>query len=356
MPYCFTGITKVTSADNPNQGRDKWNSNFESLAEAVCFSLTGSTTGNTIVQSGDNNINVQGAISVPPIYTISLNESISASSISADTYYIGNQPFTAVTSGMTYTNSDPTPVSIGGIPAGSTFSNQTMEQMWNALLYPYQAPAFTSFGRTNLQNTYEVGQNIDIGSQTFSWNISNSSNVSADTVTIIQNISPTTTLYGPGPNSSPQTISVTATFSASTPSSVTLYTISAINTNGNSLSTSISANWRHKIYWGTHPSFSLPNNTEILNADGAGIAPGNEFSTSRNQTRDGIDGNGDYLFFAWPTSFGNPTFVINGLPSSAWTKIGDEISFTNSQGFVHTYDVWISDTAQNSPITTFTIN
>jgi hypothetical protein len=362
MSFCFTGITKVNQHHNPDEGRNIWNTNFENVGCAISSLTISANTGSTIVVSDDNNIEVllSGA-SAPPIYAVSLSDniildSISSTTISADTYYIGSEPLTGITSGLTFTNLSPTPTSIGGISAGSTFSAQTMEEMWNTLLYPYQTPAFTSFNRTNLSATYEVGQTIIIGPQTFTWSTSNSSNVSANTISITQNITPITTLYGPSNNVGSTAITLSDTYSAGTSTTTTLYTISGVNTNGTPFSSTISRSWRHKRYWGTHPTFTLPDNTEILNADGAGVGVGNEFSTTRNQTRNGIDGGGDYLFFAWPTSFGNPTFVINGLPNTAWTKIGDTISFTNSQGFVHTYDVWISDTAQNSPIITFIIN
>ena len=40
---------------------------------------------------------------------------------------------------------NPTPETIGGIPVGSTFSNKTMKELWDMLLYKYLAPAFSSF-------------------------------------------------------------------------------------------------------------------------------------------------------------------------------------------------------------------
>jgi len=42
-----------------------------------------------------------------------------------------------------YTNPDPTPITVGGIPAGSSFLNDTMTEMWDALLYPELFPALT---------------------------------------------------------------------------------------------------------------------------------------------------------------------------------------------------------------------
>ena len=41
---------------------------------------------------------------------------------------------------INYTNPTAVPFTLGGITAGETFSNQTMKQMWDNLLYPFQPP------------------------------------------------------------------------------------------------------------------------------------------------------------------------------------------------------------------------
>jgi hypothetical protein len=45
--------------------------------------------------------------------------------------------------GGTFTNATPTPVTLGGITAGSTFSAATVQQLFDQLLYPYIAPTVT---------------------------------------------------------------------------------------------------------------------------------------------------------------------------------------------------------------------
>lgn len=52
----------------------------------------------------------------------------------------GNTGSTGV---VVFTNPNPTPNTVGGIPAGSSFNNRTMQEMWNALLYPIQYPILT---------------------------------------------------------------------------------------------------------------------------------------------------------------------------------------------------------------------
>lgn len=84
-----------------------------------------------------------------------------------DGYWI-NTGATSILSGGTisdvyYTNSTQTPTTIGGILSGSSFSAQTMQQMFDLLLYPELFPSLTSpsvsISLTVLSN-YEVGVSI----------------------------------------------------------------------------------------------------------------------------------------------------------------------------------------------------
>ncbi len=119
--------------------------------------------------------------------------------------------------------------------------------------------------------------------------------------------------------------------------------------------------WRWKRYWGAFasafppgdPSFSI-SDAQILALTGAGVGSGNEFATSRQKTYNGIDGGGDYLVFAFPSSWGVPVFKINGLTSTAFTKVRDD-AFINASGGTTTYQVWVSDTEYNSPVASFVI-
>jgi len=337
MPYCFTGITKVTPNDNPNEGREIWNENFYNISCAISSLALSSNTGSTIVVSGDDNIDVQlSGVSTPPIYAVYLNDdivlnSISSSTISADTYYIGSEPLTSVTSGLTFTNLNPTPTTIGGISAGSTFNSQTMEEMWNSLLYPYQAPAFTSFSRTNLLSTYEVGQTIDIGSQTFSWTTSNPSNVSANTISIVQNITPITTLYGPSANLGSTAITLSASYSSATPTTTTLYTISGVNTNGNTFNSIISRNWRFRVYYGTS-SLTILTEPDIISLSNNPLS--NSFSGTYSFAA------GDYKYFCYPSSFGTATTFKDSLTNlDVPMETPYLVSVTNIYGVTTNYRV-----------------
>src|ERR1019366_8819888 len=82
---------------------------------------------------------------------------------------------------------------IGGIPAGSTFSNVTISQMFTNLLYPYQYPAFSSFSIAGQSQTLEAGATLAGGSRTFNWGTTNSGNINANTI-IIEDITTSTIL------------------------------------------------------------------------------------------------------------------------------------------------------------------
>lgn len=90
-------------------------------------------------------------------------------------------------------------------------------------------------------------------------------------------------------------------------------------------------------HWGASTNPSLTS-AQIL------ALPSSELASSRNQTRT-MAGNNEYLYFAWPASFGDPTFVVNGLTSTAWIKT--VVNHTNALGFTQSYFVFRSTFLQN---------
>lgn len=199
---------------------------------------------------------------------------------------------------LTYTNATPMPEEVGGYPAGTTFNAQTIQQMFDGLLYPYQHPAFTAFARTNLAATYEVGASIPIGSQTFTWTTSNPTNIVADTVEITQNFAPETVVYGPDENTGVEAITLIDTITSNSPASILLYTIEAENTQGNTISATISSSWRFRTFHGTSVSTSLNE---------AGIEGLLSNPLSANFTGTKSFAAGGYKYICYPASFGTAT-------------------------------------------------
>ena len=102
------------------------------------------------------------------------------------------------------------------------------------------------------------------------------------------------------------------------------------------------------------PEIPIISDSVIKSLNGAGVSPGYVLTNTFSKTYVNINGGGMYLVFAWPSVFGTPSFVVNGLLSTAFTKVrgvSNLNSFTNELGFTSNYDVWVSNTAQNSPLT-----
>lgn len=110
------------------------------------------------------------------------------------------------------------------------------------------------------------------------------------------------------------------------------------------------ASTKRWIFWGSLPVNTSPSDEDILSLDGAGVGIGRALSNNLNYIFDGIDGGGDYLIFAFPTSFGSAIFISGGLEVNAYTKIRSNSPFTNHLGETINYDVWVGDTRQNSSI------
>lgn len=146
------------------------------------------------------------------------------------------------------------------------------------------------------------------------------------------------------------------------PNTNTIYTME-VSDGQSPRQASVSINYMSDRFWGAlgddglgNPATDLADFLANPPTDAQIRALSNELSNTLVQNRNGINGAGQFLAFHWPTSFGEPVFLINGLPNSAYTKVRDNVDFTNADGYTEKGDLWMSNTAQNSPIATFQIN
>jgi hypothetical protein len=123
-------------------------------------------------------------------------------------------------------------------------------------------------------------------------------------------------------------------------SSNTTYTITG-GDGTNTDSASAALNFRSRRWWGTS-ALDTFTGADILNLQN------NELNTNRQQTR-AINGGGNYIWFAFPTSFGIPTYNVNGLPNTAFTRT--TVSHTNAAGNTQDYYVIRTNTIQNGTLT-----
>ena len=171
-----------------------------------------------------------------------------------------NKAYVDANAGSTYTNATPTPVTLNGILAGSTFLNQTLQQMFDQLLYPYQNPAFNSF-TSALFTTYEVGQNLPSGLQTINYIVSNPSNIKVQPPNVGV---PSSNIPGVTFPSAPFLLIASGNFQINIPAltnsvTPTSFTVSLQGTNTNLVNFNTSNTFfvRQRVYWGQNSSVSL---------------------------------------------------------------------------------------------------
>jgi hypothetical protein len=250
-----------------------------------------------------------------------------------------------------YSNPLPTPNTVGGIPAGTTFSERTMKQMWDALLYPYIAPAASLSGGF----TREFG---DSNAITLSWSVTKRS----ESITTI--VVDGTPVVATGNNQSgtkattvPQNINTTFTM-----------TVSDIPNGSSTVNATTAAAWTNRRYWGTLPVghvlttvSSLPFTNANISSLSSDINGGLVGGTGFIQTRT-IATNFDYVVFIFPHNSVNfstnpPRVSIGGFGNNNWIKTRSNVQFTNQFGYTGTnYDVWIFGNTQAPNTFTYVIS
>lgn len=270
----------------------------------------------------------------------------------------------SLTFSVDYNRTTPTNISVGGISTGSTF-NGSVQDVLDRLLYPYVGPAASLTSWSQKEYGDPSGYTFNL-----SWSVTQNSNsiISITVSGVTKPLSPFSGVH-----------SVTSTHSSVNPnsSSGTQQTyFMSVSDNTTSTNASTTVTWLNKVYWGridllsiqnpnltTNPGSaslvgSLVNSTLIQGLNGAGAngaAFGSIVSNTKNRTLLNINGSGQHLIFAWPSNISgaySPLFTVNGLPNTAFTRVKNNWAFTNQYSFNGSdYEVWVSNTIQNSPIT-----
>lgn len=274
----------------------------------------------------------------------------------------------SVASPYFYNPNPTTATNFSGIPKGTTFSTpQTVQDMFNALLYPYNPPILSLSGPGGVITDREFGAQQTVQ---LSWSVTKTSN-SISSIYVVDQFFP--------PNTTNGTKLTTGYFNSDSIYTRNTFTMS-VNDGKTTTSINTSFEWMNKIYWGSveipsKPNFTIASdrnesqelinsvlseapfgtdiNRTILGLTGAGSGSGSALSKTKDRTYDNIDGRGRYLIFAWPSNLPNalePTFLIGANISSAFTKLKTKLDLINSYNIVTAYEVWVSNTAYNSPI------
>lgn len=252
-------------------------------------------------------------------------------------------------------------LAVGGVTTGSTFSG-TIQNVLDSIFYPYVAPSPNILSLANR----EFGGPLSV-SLNYSVSLGSDSLVPS---TLVVNGVPKlfppyfgVSLASSTHSSSPLSVSQSSSF------------VISVNDGSNVVTFTQSFYWLNRIYWGriNLTAISNPNLTEspgaiatvaslctdgailALNGAGAnGLMYGSELSVTKERIYNDIDGQGQYLLFAWPSTFPGstePVFRVNGNINTAFSNVRTSSPLVNTYGFSGTdYEVWVSNTRYFSSV------
>lgn len=305
----------------------------------------------------DNNQNLIRAINVrDAVYTLYeyTNTIVASSSVTASLIYNSATPSTYVGN-------------VGGVSQGSTFSG-SIQDVLDRIFYPYVAPSSSISLVSTTPREFGSSNNV-----TLSWSVVRNSNTITPPIIIDRSPIPILIYISPTGNSQTDTVNTSGTHSLTPGVSYSNTFTITVGDGTSTTSSSIDLVWMNRIYWGrinlssinpnltTNPGSaslvgSFCTDSIIKGLDGADAnnqAFGSLLSTTKDRTYNGIDGNGWHLIFAWPSNVAGaftPTFTVNGMISTAFTRVRTNSPFSNNFSFVSNYEVWVSNTLQNSPL------
>ena len=221
-----------------------------------------------------------------------------------------------------YVGTSPTTVTVGGLPAGSAISGETLSMVLQQILVPYINPSFSSFSMSGQATAVEVGTTLS-GSKSFTFGFNTIANVIANTMTIYD-VTANVALATGLPLTSPQSATI-ATVTNTSPSSYSWCGVATATSTNTFYSGNFTVNWLYRMYWGDSTT--------------ANLAASDILALSSNSLTSGFAGTysfaaGGYKFFSWPDSFGSPTATTgfkdtsNGLPMAMAPA---DSYFTNTQ-------------------------
>jgi hypothetical protein len=109
---------------------------------------------------------------------------------------------------------------------------------------------------------------------------------------------------------------------------------------GTKTSSTLTFTPQNKRYWGVSASASITDN-EIRSLSG-------ELATSRLQTRNDFNPNGQYIYLAYPASFGLATIKFNGYIATSSFQMTPR-SFVNAYNYSELYYIYRTQFVQTSP-------
>lgn len=265
---------------------------------------------------------------------------------------------------ISYTNANPTTADLGGILQGSSFSNVSIQSMFDQLLYPYVAPETTFSVSNPSPAVIEFGNSSQLVS--LNWRIdAGKFNISTALISRPNNspvVEPVNTPL------SFESASATLPGGIPTLNTTTTFTFS-VNDGQQTITKTANVSWSSRKYYGSidlatltgiptlnltttpltlFPGVSASVNSVIDNAAILGLQFSNLSSSPALAETNITTLNNTFMIFAWPTNVSNINFFVGAgsqLPDTAFTKVKSSWGLTNSFNYNTNYDVWISNIA-----------
>ena len=222
---------------------------------------------------------------------------------------------------QTYTNSTPVPQDLGGIESGDTFSDETMTQMFDQLLYPYIAPS-VNLSVTPTNSLREYGDNIT------SVDLSANTTKNTNDITSVEFFRDGSSIHVV---SSPSASGGTETYTDSTGvSSNTTYRVD-VSDGTQTVSDSESYNFVYPYYHGTGAPGLTPSEVQNLT----------KLIESKSNKVVYESPSSEVYYFAYPASYGSLSSILD---SNGFEIIGDftetDETFSMLDGTDQTYKVY----------------
>ena len=255
----------------------------------------------------------------------------SAWSTSPETYITASDPI-AITGGGgsdIYNNALPTPADLGGIPMGTTFTDQTMSDMWTALLYSYTDPTFDSFDISGQATPLEVGDST-YEDPVFEWSITTPENVNASCI-YIDDLTGSANIISDGDITPP----AYGTYSPITKTTATTnaFRITGTNTKSEPFTRDWTVTWQWRRYYGETATTPL-NATAIKALRVSGLTSG--FAG----TYAFVAGANKYKYLSYPSALGTATtFKDASTNLDVPFQTVYTVSVTNAFGVTTNYNV-----------------
>ena len=241
----------------------------------------------------------------------------------------------------TYTNATPMPSTVGGYATGTTFSNKTMTEMWDGVLYPYQVPAFSAFAISGQTTPLEVGASI-LANRTFTWATTNPSNITANSLVIKNDTTGINIKTGLANDGSEVTTHTAISKSTATTNQ---FSITGTNSKGAVFLRTYTVAWQWKRYYGESVSTPL-NEAGIEGLRVGGLASGFAGTYIFNALSSG------YKYLCYPSVLGAATiFKDTSTQLPVPFEAPYTVSVTNSYGVATNYNVHRSTNILSGAIT-----